>query len=153
MLCIDSAYLFTELIAELRSIENKSHSSNRKQSLGTGICWGVHLVMETWCQGSTQDKILIRIKMLCVGISGSQRGFRSSFDVWFSFLPVLDSGSSCGWHWHILPAVSVKPQSQTARPINYQQQLSNTRHATHLLSQHQENQEKIDFSPLLMIEE
>ena len=90
----------------------QSHSSNRKQSLATGIRWWVHLVMETWCQGSTQDKILIRIKMLCVGISGSQRGFRSSFDVWFSFLLVLDSSSSCGWHWHILPPVSVKTQSQ-----------------------------------------
>ena len=37
-LCIDSAYLFTVLIAELRSIENKSRRSNRKQSLASVEC-------------------------------------------------------------------------------------------------------------------
>ena len=100
---------------DCRTEINRKQKPQQQQEAITGNSHQlkVHLVMETWCQGSTQDKILIRIKMLCVGISGSQRGFRSSFDVWFSFLPVLDSGSSCGWHWHILPPVSVKPQSQT----------------------------------------
>ena len=37
-LCIDAAYLFTELIADLRSIENKSRSSNRKRSLASAEC-------------------------------------------------------------------------------------------------------------------
>ena len=143
LLCIDSAYLFTELIAELRSIENKSHSSNRKQSLATGISWGVHFVMETRCQGSTQDKILIRIKMLCEGISGSQR-WASEVHLMFDFpfyLSLTGAAAVADTDTSFLPSVSRLSHKQPG-PINYLQQLSNTRHGTHLLSQHQENQEK-----------
>ena len=130
---IDSAYLFTEQIADLISIEeNKSHSSNRKRSLAARIraeciwLWGHR------CQGSPQDRILIKI--LCVGGLVASEKF-----IWCLIL--LRPWQRGPHSWHILPSVSVKPSDKQARAQSITSNNWVTRDAgdTPHLSQDQEN--------------
>ena len=122
---IQTMYWFRIFIhcTDCRTEINRKQKPQKQQEAIIGIS-RVHLVMETWCQGSPQDKILSRIKMCCVGISGiTEEAASLQKFIWCLILLFTQSLTLTRPSFRqCQDCVTNKPGS-----INYQQQLSNTR--------------------------